>query len=115
MKEDELLARIGKTVRDEQKDDARFERIARGEASAEELLALEKAAREDPEIGARLEASRPFDEVAVARIAARAKSAPPKSSAKKPATLVRRIGIIAGPLALAAAIFLYFSSGQRGP
>ncbi len=118
MKEDdEILARIGKHVRDEQKDDARFERVARGEASAEEIAELER----DPDLAARLEASRPFDEVAVARIAAKVspnktkRPEPAKAHAKKnQVSVARRIATIAGPLALAAAIFLYFSNGQRG-
>jgi hypothetical protein len=132
MKEDEILARVGKHVRDEQKDDARFERIARGDASPDEVADLEKAAEADPELAARLEASRPFDEVAIARIATNAskKAAAPEaktatSAAKtaapaakvtaKPSPLFRRVATIAAPLALAAALVLYFSNGQRGP
>src|SRR5688572_30791885 len=134
MKEDEILARIGQHVRDEQKDDARFERIARGEASPEEIAELEKAAKSDDVLAARLEAARPFVEVAVARIAAKVK---PKKAANSDATASSketpaakegratktekparwgRLAAIAAPLALAAGIVLYVTAGgPRGP
>ena len=120
MKEDdEMLARIGKHVRDEQKDDARFERVARGEASSEEVAELEKAAKDDSSLAVRLEASRPFDEIAVARIAKNVgpkRPADVKPAATKKSNVARRIATITGPLALAAAIFLYFSNAQeKGP
>ncbi len=119
---DELLARLGRHVQGEQKDDARFERVARGEASPEEIADLEREAAADPELAIRLEGSRPFDGAAIDRIAARMDSLP-STRAKKSApaanvvalrpSWTRRVMLGAGPLALAAAMILYVVAGPR--
>jgi hypothetical protein len=112
---DRVLARVGAHVREEQKDDARFERIARAEASDAERAALEREAAEDPELAARLEGSRPLDPAFAERLAARLapsrSAAPPLPFAPRRS---RRVAIIAGPLAIAAAMVLFLSQ-QRGP
>lgn len=108
-----LLARIGARARDEQKDDAHLERVARGDESAE-----------GSEVG-------PLDHAAIDRITARAVASlgAAKSNEKKEpeaalapkandnvvrATFGRRLITLAGPLAIAAALVLFISS-QRGP
>lgn len=119
MKEDSALARIGEHVREDQKDDARFERVARGEATTEELEALEQEAADDPALAARLAGSRPLDEAAALRIAARVRPADakvaPLAPAKKGARPSRlRLAAITAPLAMAAALVLYLAAGPGG-
>jgi hypothetical protein len=122
---DEVLVRVGELVRDDQKDDPRFERVARGEVDAAELAELEVVASSDPAIAVRLEASRPLDVAVVDRITARLGQAQSTKAAeivplerrpeKKPASpWMRRIGLAVGPLALAAAMLVYVTS-QHGP
>ncbi len=114
MNEDEILARVGEHVRGEQKDDALFERVARGEATPEELAELERAAADDAELAARLAASRPLDADVIDRIAARAPKPAPVVPIASRSRLRQRLVLAAGPLALAAAMLFYFTS-QRGP
>ena len=142
MTDDEVLARIGERARDEQKDDARLERVARGTASAEELAELERAAEADPELALRLEGSRPLEARTVDRIVASVNASPkpdPTVSAeaekKRPGHELRtdrpnsgraplassaapfwksRLVLAAGPLALAAAVLVYIAAA-RGP
>ena len=78
MTEEDVLARVGEAAREAQKDDARFERGARGEAEPGELADLERAAASDPALAARLEGSRPFGAAVVDRIAE--KVSPKKSN-----------------------------------
>jgi hypothetical protein len=99
MTEDDILAKIGRHVRDDQKDDAAFEEIARGGAVPADLAARAKA---DPEIARRLSASRPLGERAEARIAERHAKA-------KVMPLFRRASVYLAPLALAAGVFLFFT------
>jgi hypothetical protein len=114
MSEDDIVAQIGKHEREARKDDARFDRVARGEADAAELAELERAAADDPELAARLEGSRPLDPAVVDRIAASV----PKPAKPAPKVVVgpwrRRLTLAAGPLALAAAMLVYVTA-QRGP
>jgi hypothetical protein len=121
---EEVLVRVGELVREEQKDGARFERVARGDVDAAELAQLEVVASSDPEIAIRLEASRPLDPKAVDRIAARIGGAPkaaeviPRPLAARPASPWKRwITLGAGPLALAVAMLVYVTtqSGPTGP
>jgi hypothetical protein len=118
MTEDEILARIGKHVRDEQKDDPRFERVARGDATPEELAELTRAAEADREAAVRLLASRPFEPSAADRIAKRIARKPdvarrsPQSSATV-VPLFRRAMVLAAPLAVAAAAVVYVAAGPR--
>lgn len=130
MTDDDVVTRIGEHVREEQRDDVRYERIARGEAGPEELAELERAAKEDSELALRLEGSRPLEPAAVDRIVGAvskplaekpapkspAAGAPPKAPAAKrePSPWKRRIVTLAGPLVLAAGMILYVTS-QRGP
>jgi hypothetical protein len=129
---DKALAQLGEHARAEQKDDARFERVARGEATPDELAELEGQAETDAEIALRLEASRPLDAKVADRIAARLTAQDkPKNTASKQdkeqdkgvvvirsgfwgSRTGRRIVVLAGPLALAAALVLFITS-QRGP
>lgn len=136
MTEDDLLTRIGAHAREEQKDDARFERVARGEADEADLADLERAASGDPELAMRLDGSRPLDEDAVDRIAARATAVRTKPNEPRKATMTRaaapekgtnlsplrrgswtrRVVIAAGPFAAAAAMILYVIAGPSvGP
>jgi hypothetical protein len=113
---DELLVLLGKHVRDEQADDARFERVARGGASDAELAELESKASDDPELATRLDASRPLDGASVDRIASRImrnemRSRAPASSPTR-APWVRRIGVVVVPLALAASVVLFATVRQ---
>ena len=121
MTEDDILSQIGKHARGTQKDDARFERVARGEADAAELAELERAAKDDPELAARLAASRPLepaliDQIATRSVAPKAKPAVVRAAIAKPlpSPWKRRITLAAGPLALAAAMIVYVTT-QMGP
>lgn len=128
MTEDDVLARVGRLAREEQSDDARFERVARGEADAAELEELEQKAAADPVLATRLDGSRPLEEKAVDRItervlAARAGKGARREQAGEGATVVslharwvKRLVTGVGPLALAAAMILYVVAGPRlGP
>lgn len=141
MTDDDVLARIGGAAREAQKDDRRFERVARNEAGPDELADLERAAADDPELAVRLEGSLPFDAAAVDRIAkgVHAAHVAMKPAAVKQANVIvlrpgasdapdthgksaagaaspwrRRLILAAGPLALAAAMVVYVT-GQSGP
>lgn len=117
----DLVETIAAHEREEQKDDALFERVARGTASPEELESLEARAASDESIRLRLDASRPLDDAALDRIAARiAKPAehtrsPEVGGGRRDTTVVslwkRRAVMLAGPLALAAAMVLYITAG----
>lgn len=111
MSEDRLLETIGRSAREEQKDDARFERLARGDADAE----LERAAADDPAMAIRLAGSRPLDDATIDRITARTLAVAKKAPAAKVVPVWRRrLVTLAGPLALAAAMLVYVGV-QRGP
>jgi hypothetical protein len=117
---DELLGRVGEHVREEQAEDARFERVACGRASDAELAELEREASTDPELATRLEASRPLDGVSVERIASRLMRSDMRSRApanpaqdRLPRTWMRRAGVVVAPLALAASVFLYLTARER--
>jgi hypothetical protein len=135
MTEEDVLTRIGAHAREEQKDDARFERVARGTADEAELAELERAAAVDPELAMRLEGSRPLEGRVIERIAARAAAARTTRAAKpsevvttKPVTTERphenvhslrgrwrpRLMTGAGAVALAAAMLLYVMAGPNG-
>lgn len=99
MKEDEILARVGAHVRDERKDDATFERIAKGEAPVSE-------------IPAGLEAARPLGDAAIDRIAGRI------APRGRVVPFTRRAAKWAAPVALAAAVVLFLATrggGTAGP
>jgi hypothetical protein len=102
-----LIDRLGAHIRSDQRDDAVFERVARGEATAEERARLERAAKAeaDPALARRLEGSMPLDPVVADRIASHLA---PKKGAR-----VFPIGRVASPLALAAAALLFLSVGRR--
>lgn len=114
MEEEDLLARIGAHAREEGADDAVWERVARGEATAEELAELERRAEGDPDVAAMLAATRPLGARSEARIAERL--APPPAQAGVVAIrrdLGRRALAYVGPLALAAAVILYLVAGRH--
>jgi hypothetical protein len=126
MTEDDVLSRVGRLAREEQSDDARFERVARGEADAAELEELERKAAADPVLATRLAGSRPLDAGAVDRITERvlaARSSRPEQAGREGGNIISLRarwlkGIVAGvgPLALAAAMILYVVGGPRlGP
>lgn len=134
---DEVLTCIGAHVREEQREDSRFERIARGDES--ELADLERSASESPQLAMRLAASFPLGEDAIERIAARAAGGSRPNQARQPVmndvtvagpgggssvvvpggSWTRRMLMGAGPLALAAAMVLYVGGethlSPRGP
>lgn len=135
--DDANLSRIGKHVREDQQDDAALERLARGERAASSSL---EAGAHDAELAAIVAAAQPLDPAVVDRIAASLGPAParpaatradataaegappsapvPAATARSPRRLglVRRIGPYVGPLALAAAVLLYFvGRGSSGP
>ncbi len=117
MKND-LLGQVRDHLRGERADDAALEAVARGETVAE----LELRALEDRELAALVAASRPLGADVEARIAARVtgEAAPAKAGSKPTAprpnvvSFARRIGVIAGPLALAAAVLLWVLAGRNG-
>jgi hypothetical protein len=123
---DEVLVRLADQVRADRADDERFERVARGEADPNEVDELERRARDNPEIAARLDGSRPFDQAAIERMALRVASERPKPSAVdapvKPSAVVvpisiwrRRVLVAAGPLAVAAAALLFIAGERSSP
>lgn len=115
MKDEELLAAVGDRVRSDRAQDTRWEAVARGEATEAELAELERRAKDDPEIAAMLEACRPLGDAAEARIAERLgePKVVPITAAKKKAGAAARVAILAGPIALAAAVLLHVTVGQR--
>jgi hypothetical protein len=126
MTEDDVLARVGKLAREEQSDDARFERVARGEADAAELEELERKAAADPVLATRLAGSRPLDAGVVDRITERvlaAGASRPEHAEREGGNVVslrarrmKRLVTGAGPLALVAAMILCVVGGSRlGP
>lgn len=106
MKEDDILEQIGRHVREEQKDDAALERIARGEEVPAELR--ERAER-DPEVARAVLLAEPLGEDVEARIAARHSKGKEKEEPGKVVPLLRRASVIVAPLALVAGVFLVFS------
>lgn len=111
---DELFVQLGRQVREDHADDARFEKVARDEADANVLAELERAALADDELERRLEGSRPLDDAAIDRIAGRIQQrmAPPPPVVL--ATWRRRIAFVVAPLALAAAAFFAVSTSAPG-
>lgn len=126
MKEDDVLARVRDHVRSERADDASLEAVARGETATPAVLELERRSGEDPEVAALLAASRPLGAAGEERIAAHlapraapAKAEPAKVKPRaiaKPnvAFFARRAVVVAGPLALAAAVVLWGLAGRKG-
>ncbi|MBX3186832.1 MAG: hypothetical protein KF819_07450 [Labilithrix sp.] len=123
MNEDELLQRIREHVRDDRADDAALEAVARGDDADPAAAALSRRAKDDAEIAALIDASRPsagLEDAIVARVGG-AKSAKNEEKGEKKAGRVvafrRRAALLAGPLALAAALVLYVTvgSGPSGP
>jgi hypothetical protein len=123
MTEDDLVARLRDHARDESRDDALWERLSTGEATAAELADLERRAASEPEVAAMLEAARPLGADAADRIAGRLASraaaggaviaigtrkAGPSASDR----VLRRAATAAVPLALAAALVLYVTSSR---
>lgn len=110
MSNDDLLAEIRDHVRDERTNDSALEAVARGERG-DAVLELERRAAGDAEVAAMLEASRPFGDAAEERIAARVgkANANVKASAKRGVLvpILRRVGVVAAPLMMAAAVVLY--------
>lgn len=128
MKEEEILAGVRDHVRAERADDAALEAIARGEAGTEAAAELEQRAAVDTEAAALVAASRPLGDDVVSRIAAQvgpkpsaeksvAKSTEIPTAARPSAAKItpfrRRAVMLAGPVALAACMLLYF--GVREP
>lgn len=123
---DALLASIGTHVREEQKDDALFESIARGDAAAADREALEARGATDGDVALRLAASQPLGADVIDRITERALGAlqagaparvetPVEKPAAKvvPISWARRLVLGAGPLALAAGLLLYVVAGPK--
>lgn len=114
MKEDDVLGQIKEHVRAERSDDVALEAVARGET----VEALEGRAAEDAEVAALLAASRPLGAAVEERIAARIAPASRPVTRATPKTNVvpfaRRLAMVAGPLALAAAVLLYVVAGRDG-
>ena len=121
MKND-LLGQVRDHLRGERADDAALEAVARGETGTETVAELELRAQDDREVAALVAASRPLGADVEARIAARvtAEAAPAKAGSRPTAprpnvvSFARRVGIIAGPLALAAAVLLWVLAGRNG-
>jgi hypothetical protein len=132
MNDDDLLKRLGDAARTEQDEDPRWERYALGTATAAERAALE--ALEGDDARTKREAYRPLDDAALDRIAARiAPVTPARTAAERtpaviasvassaatvargPASWFRRVGVIAGPLVLAAGIALFLATPSASP
>lgn len=115
MEGDDLLQELGHHVRGEMAaapaDDPVWERLARGELSPAEDAQLRERAAADPEVATLYEAFRPLDGAARKRIAARVDAGlrPPRVIAW------RRAALLAGPLAVAAAVVLVVSVRLRQP
>jgi hypothetical protein len=136
MKDNEVLAQVRDHLRAERADDAGLVAVARGEAGSEVVIELERRAASDPELAAAIASSRPLGAEAEARIWARieaervalrakvaragardaAGSAPVASKPRegRVVALARRAAVIAGPLALAAAVTLYVAGRGGG-
>ncbi len=113
MNDDEILAKLGQHVRDDQAHDAALVDVARGTRDATSV-----GAAEDDEVRAMAEASRPLGDAFEAKVAARATAAlaprVPARAARFAKLDVRRLGRIAAPLALAAAVLVWIGT-QRAP
>lgn len=114
MTEDDILAKLGRHVREEQRDDAALEKIASGQEVPGEIA---ERAKTDDDLAKQIEASRPLGAAAVERIAANvarpkvvrlARRGTPSAQAFR-----RAAARFAAPLALAAGVFLFFA--LRGP
>ena len=121
MKEDDVLAQIRDHVRRERADDASLEAVARGETRTPPVAELERRAGTDPQAAALLAASRPLGAAVEERIAARvvleaepAKVEPKASAKPKVVPFARRLAVVAGPLALAAAVLIWVLAGRNG-
>jgi hypothetical protein len=107
MKKPDALQHLGALARDQEAEvDPRWDALARGELSAEELAELERQAEADPEIALRLELFRPLSNEARDRIA---NSVEPKAAvvpieSRRP--LWQKAALVMAPLAAAAAIAL---------
>jgi len=114
VEEGDLLQQLGRHVRGEgdpspggdpptdPADDPVWDRLAKGELPAEEHARLRERASADPEIAQLYEAFRPLDGSVKATIAARA-----EASLRRPRVVrLRRVALVAGPLAAAAVLLL---------
>jgi hypothetical protein len=125
MKDEQLLERIRDHVRAERADDAALEALARGDEGDAAATDLLRRAESDPEVAAMIEASRPLGDELEAKIAGRiarpAKEENEQENKEQKTSRVvafrRRAAIVAGPLALAAALVLYVTvgTGPSGP
>lgn len=137
MKQEDVVTALREEVRHDRDRVSVLERVASGAASADELADLETLASSDARLARELEAAKPLGPDTEARIAARlleSANAPKKVSdaskatetakvapiAKAPSNVVpfqrramRRVAQLGAPLALAAALLLYFTT--RGP
>lgn len=129
MKQEDVVTALREEVRHDRDRVSALERVASGAASADELADLETRASSDARLARELEAAKPLGPDTEARIAARLlESAPAKKPSAPPSKAVvkevakttsnvvpfrRRLGQLAAPLAVAAALLLYFTT--RGP
>jgi hypothetical protein len=104
MTDDELLEGIRRAAREKRHVD-RWEALAAGELSDAELAELEAQARDDPEVARALEAYRPLDSGARARIVERLERqlARPEAAREPRAPFWRRFWVWAPACAVAAA------------
>lgn len=111
MKDEEVLALLGRSVREEQAHDTALVDVARG---ARAPASVGEEPREE-DVRAMAEASRPLGEAFEAKVAARAVAALAPAEQPRPRSLaLRRVARYAGPLALAAAVLVYVGA-RRGP
>lgn len=110
---DDLLARLGKHVREEQRHDTLLERVARGEAVDTELAALDESGA-DPTFVAQLQIAKPLGAVVVDRIAARVTSLRTEQRREPVSAVVqlvrwtkRRGAPVVGALTFAAGLLIY--------
>jgi|GEM_PF-2043469 len=116
--DDDVLAQVGAHVRAERADDADLEAAARGEREPTAPGALASRAREgDAEARALLAAAQPLGADVEARLTAKLLATRPRATASPAARAAgvwkRRATMLAGPLALAAAMILYITTAGR--
>jgi hypothetical protein len=125
----DILSQVGASLRAEEEEhtgalDPRLERLALGQLTPAELVALERDAAADPELAAKVALFRPMEPPAHARVRGAALgalgvpaavSAPPKAAS--PAARPRRRGLVVAGLSapvVAAAAALWLLVGARG-
>ena len=127
--EEDVVTALRDEVRHDRDRVSALERVASGAATADELADLETQASSDARLALELEAAKPLGPDTEARIAARLlERAAPKKAATPPAKAApvipsnvvpfktraaRRVAQLGAPLAVAAALLLYFTT--RGP